>query len=285
MIIQITLYGKTVQMSSSAAIARPPAALSAALTGSGDAAGNRSYCEPGNRARADVIAAGKFCKGRALRSASASLGLLRVGEFRGGRPICWPRFCARLQPSDSTYSNAFVVTGISGIFSDSNISILNAPIGMLEPRNFATPEPGKLLAPNSFSRFAVATGLPAINNGFLTYDNLFWPGGSPPTSHRLPDWWRVLRHLRAAVRYRWRPGRELLEQRRSRQRRRLRRSRRPFGDVARLRQRRRNGSGAWFAGPARGRHRPFRRHPPPRSTVTNIAQRSARSNGLAFRYP
>ena len=87
---------------------------------------------------------------------------------------------------DSTYSNAFVVTGISGNFTDSNTGISNAPIGMLERRNFATPEPGNLLAPNSFSRFAVAAGLPAVNNGFLTYDNLFWPGGSPPTASDYP---------------------------------------------------------------------------------------------------
>ncbi len=38
------------------------------------------------------------------------------------------------------------------------------------------PEPTNLLAPNDFSRFAVAAGLPAQNNGFLTYDNLFYPG-------------------------------------------------------------------------------------------------------------
>ena len=87
---------------------------------------------------------------------------------------------------DSRYSSAFVVTGISGTFSDSNIGIFNAPIGMLEPRNFAIPEPGNLLAPDSFSRFAVAAGLPADSNGFLTYDNLFWPGGSPPTATDYP---------------------------------------------------------------------------------------------------
>ncbi len=84
--------------------------------------------------------------------------------------------------TDSRYSSAFLVTGISGTFSDSNIGISNAPIGMLEPRNFATPEPGNLLAPNSFSRFAVAAGLPLNTNGFLTYSNLFWPGGSLPTA-------------------------------------------------------------------------------------------------------
>jgi hypothetical protein len=88
--------------------------------------------------------------------------------------------------TDLTYSSAFVVTGISGTFTDSNIGILNAPIGMLEPRNFAMPEPGNHLAPNSFSRFAVAAGLPAVNNGFLTYDNLLWPGGSPPTATDYP---------------------------------------------------------------------------------------------------
>ena len=43
-----------------------------------------------------------------------------------------------------------------------------------------------LLAPNSFSRFAVTAGLPTVNNGFLTYDNLFWPGGSPPTASDYP---------------------------------------------------------------------------------------------------
>ncbi len=84
--------------------------------------------------------------------------------------------------TDSRYPSAFVVTGISGTFSDSNIGILNAPIGMLEPVNFATPEPANHLAPNSFSRFTVATGLPGFTNGFLTYDNLFWPGGSLPTA-------------------------------------------------------------------------------------------------------
>ncbi len=88
--------------------------------------------------------------------------------------------------TDARYSNAFVVTGISGTFSDSNIGIVKAPIGALEPRNFATPDSGNLLAPNSFSRFTVAAGLPAVNNGFLTYDNLFWPGGSPPVATDYP---------------------------------------------------------------------------------------------------
>jgi hypothetical protein len=83
---------------------------------------------------------------------------------------------------DTRYSSALVVTGISGTFSDSNIGVYNASIGMLVPRDFATPEPGNLLAPNSFSRFTVSAGLPLDNHGFLTYDNLFWPAGSLPTA-------------------------------------------------------------------------------------------------------
>ena len=84
--------------------------------------------------------------------------------------------------TDATYSGAFVVTGISGTFSDANVGILNAPIGTLEPRDFATPDATNLLAPNSFSKFAVAAGLPAFAHGALTYDDLFWPGGSLPTA-------------------------------------------------------------------------------------------------------
>ena len=48
--------------------------------------------------------------------------------------------------------------------------------------NRATPEPTNLLAPNDFSRFAVAMGLAPENNGFLTYDNLYWPATAPPTA-------------------------------------------------------------------------------------------------------
>jgi hypothetical protein len=90
--------------------------------------------------------------------------------------------------TDAKYPQAFQVTGVTGTFSDSNngLNIVNAPIGLLEPIKHDTPEPGNLLAPDNFSRFPVAAGLPAMNNGFLTYDNLFWPGGSPPTASDYP---------------------------------------------------------------------------------------------------
>jgi hypothetical protein len=90
--------------------------------------------------------------------------------------------------TDAKYPQAFEVTGISGTFSDSNngLNIVNAAIGPLEPIKHDTPEPTNLLAPHDFSRFAVATGLPPENNGFLTYDNLFYPSGSPATASDYP---------------------------------------------------------------------------------------------------
>lgn len=90
--------------------------------------------------------------------------------------------------TDATYPQAFEVTGISGTFSDSNngLGIVNAPIGALVPVNHAAPEATNLLAPNDFSKFPVASGLPMQNNGSLSYDNLFYPGGSPQTASDYP---------------------------------------------------------------------------------------------------
>jgi hypothetical protein len=90
--------------------------------------------------------------------------------------------------TDSKYPQAFEATAISGTFSDSNngLNIVNAPILGLIPIKHDTPEPTNLLAPNDFSRFAVASGLDPVSNGFLTYDNLFYPGGSPQTASDYP---------------------------------------------------------------------------------------------------
>jgi hypothetical protein len=86
--------------------------------------------------------------------------------------------------TDAKYPNAYEVTGISGTFSDTNngLNIVNAPVGALVAIRHDAPEPDNLLAPNDFSRFAVASGLSPDNNGVLTYDNLFWPSGSPQTA-------------------------------------------------------------------------------------------------------
>jgi hypothetical protein len=88
--------------------------------------------------------------------------------------------------TDAKYGQAFQVTGIAGTFSDSNIGIQNAPILGLVAVNHATPHSGNLLAPDNFSRFAVAAGTSPISGGFVTYDNLFWPAGSPPTASDYP---------------------------------------------------------------------------------------------------
>lgn len=90
--------------------------------------------------------------------------------------------------TDQKYPEALQVTGISGTFSDTNngLNLINAVVGPLQPVKQDTPEPTNLLAPKNFSRFAVATGLDPVSNGFLTYDNLFWPGGSPPTASDYP---------------------------------------------------------------------------------------------------
>jgi hypothetical protein len=87
--------------------------------------------------------------------------------------------------TDAKYpTTGFEITGVSGTFSDSNIGIVDATVTSLVPINHATPldVPPNLLAPDDFSQFAVATGLPAQSRGFITYDNLFWPGGAPPTA-------------------------------------------------------------------------------------------------------
>lgn len=90
--------------------------------------------------------------------------------------------------TDSKYPKAFEVTGVSGTFTDTNngLNIVDAPVGALVPVTHDMPEPGNLLAPHDFSRFAVAAGLGPQNSGFLTYDNLFYPGGSPQTASSYP---------------------------------------------------------------------------------------------------
>ncbi len=87
--------------------------------------------------------------------------------------------------TDAKYPNGFEVTGISGTFTDTNngLNIINTPILGLVPINHAQPEPGNTMAPNDFSKFYVASGL---QHGSLSYDNLFWPGGSPQTANDYP---------------------------------------------------------------------------------------------------
>ncbi len=90
--------------------------------------------------------------------------------------------------TDAKYPDAFEVTGISGTFTDAAAGISNATILGLVQTTLSKPDATNLLAPDNFSRFAVATGLGAESHGFLTYDNLYWPGGAPQTASDYPGY-------------------------------------------------------------------------------------------------
>ena len=79
-------------------------------------------------------------------------------------------------------SGGFAVTGITGVFSDSNIGITNDPIsGLVASTGNATPA-GTAPFPTAMSYFFVQNG---VNDGtpnaapFASYDNLYYPDGSP----------------------------------------------------------------------------------------------------------
>jgi hypothetical protein len=88
--------------------------------------------------------------------------------------------------TDAKYpTTAFEITDVTGTFTDTNdgLDIVDAPVSLfpiLSPPS--TPDPTNLLAPNDFSKFKVASGLPMMSGGFVTYDNLFWPGNAPATA-------------------------------------------------------------------------------------------------------
>src|ERR1700677_2970599 len=88
--------------------------------------------------------------------------------------------------TDAKYpTTAFEITEGTGTFTDKNngLGIVNESVRLfptLSPPS--TPDSTNLFAPNHFSKFAVASGLPPMSGGFVTYDNLFWPGNAPPTA-------------------------------------------------------------------------------------------------------
>ena len=135
------------------------------------------------------------------RKKSGSVSSVAISSFDS--TICKRRYsCAELRrsgisaslqltygpASDDNYPEALKIIKISGTFSDTNngLNIINAIVGPLQPVKQDAPELGNSAAPKDFSRFAVTTGLGPENNGFLTYDNLFWPNGSPPTASDYP---------------------------------------------------------------------------------------------------
>lgn len=72
---------------------------------------------------------------------------------------------------------SYVVSGISGMFSDANLGISNVAITGIVPSSPGHPEPTNLLAPHSFGFYPIANGVPSpggLAPGF-SYDNLFYP--------------------------------------------------------------------------------------------------------------
>lgn len=81
-----------------------------------------------------------------------------------------------------------IVTGISGTFSDTNIGIANMSITGIVASNPSSPQPTNLLAPHSFGFYPIAAGVktPEGTAPGLSYDNLFYLGGSPQAASDYP---------------------------------------------------------------------------------------------------
>jgi hypothetical protein len=91
--------------------------------------------------------------------------------------------------SPNTYDpvGSYIVTGASGTLSNSNINLTTMITGVV-PSNPGKPTPGNLLAPASFGHYIVKNGVPGpdgVAPGF-SYDNLFYPAGSPPAATDYP---------------------------------------------------------------------------------------------------
>jgi hypothetical protein len=84
---------------------------------------------------------------------------------------------------------SYIITGVSGSFSDANIGLTNVPITGVVPSSPASPTSGNLLAPHSFGFYPVIGGLPnpqGVTVAGLSYDDLYYPGGSPQTATDYP---------------------------------------------------------------------------------------------------
>lgn len=100
-----------------------------------------------------------------------------------------PRAGGPLGTSPNIYDpvGSYVVTGATGHLTNSNIGLSTTITGVVAS-NPSNPEPGNLLAPASFGHYIVANGVPGpggLAPGF-SYDNLFYPGGSPQTATDYP---------------------------------------------------------------------------------------------------
>jgi hypothetical protein len=84
---------------------------------------------------------------------------------------------------------SYIVTDITGAFSDHNIGISNAAITGIVLSIPSNPDSTNLLAPNSFGFYPVKNGVPGPDDTVapgLSYDDLFYPGGSPQAASDYP---------------------------------------------------------------------------------------------------
>jgi hypothetical protein len=81
-----------------------------------------------------------------------------------------------------------IVTGITGKFSDANIGLTDVAVTGIIASSPANPHSTNLLAPHSFGFYPIASGVSTpegLAPGF-SYDNLFYPAGSPQTASDYP---------------------------------------------------------------------------------------------------
>lgn len=100
-----------------------------------------------------------------------------------------PKAGAPLGTSPNIYDpiGSYVLTGATGTFLDSNIGLSTTITGVV-PSHPDAPDESNLLAPASFGHYVVRSGVPGpggLATGF-SYDNLFYPGGSPQTASDYP---------------------------------------------------------------------------------------------------
>ena len=107
--------------------------------------------------------------------------------------------------TDAKYPQAFEVTGVSGVFSDSNngLNIVNVPIGPLVPITHDTPEPTNLLAPERFQPVRGSGGSAGAEQWLFDVRQPVLSGRLSANCLRLPCAWRIPRYLWIDVRH-WR---------------------------------------------------------------------------------
>ena len=92
-------------------------------------------------------------------------------------------------PNEYDPVGSYIITGVTGTFSDMALGLTDARVTSLVPVNYALPEPSNLRAPNRFSLLPVANGV-EVEGGIVSpglhFDNIFYPGGSPQTATDYP---------------------------------------------------------------------------------------------------